>query len=139
MVLLLGSTAAHAEFRVCNQTLNLFNIAVGHEQAGAFRIEGWWAVPANSCVSPIKEDLQELRLKYVYVHALSITGEDLLEGEWDMCIKPEKFVYVKQPGVDWNCWVSGYQMARFAEVNTGNAKSWTVMVQQPQDAQGGQQ
>lgn len=132
--LLFAAQSAHAEFRVCNQTLNLFNIAIGRELAGAFTIEGWWAVPANRCVSPIQEDLQSLRLKYVYVHALSITGEDLLEGDWEMCIKPEKFVYVKRPGNDWNCWVSGYQKAKFAEVNTGNAKSWTVMVQQPAEA-----
>jgi uncharacterized membrane protein len=135
-VVIPASRSAHAEFRVCNQTLNLFNIAVGRELAGAFTIEGWWAVPANSCVTPIKDDLLSARLKYVYVHALSITGEDLLQGEWDMCIKPEKFVYTKRPGEDWSCWVSGYQKAKFAEVNTGNAKSWTVMVQQPADSSG---
>jgi uncharacterized membrane protein len=129
--ILAGSqTPAHAEFRVCNQSLNLINIAVGLPTDGAFKIEGWWTVPANSCITPVKEDLQS---KYIYVHALSVTGEDLLKGEWDMCIKPEKFTYIRKGEEDWDCWAKGYQKAKFAEVNTGlAAKSWTVFVKQPQ-------
>jgi uncharacterized membrane protein len=127
-----GANPAHAEFRVCNQSLNLFNIAVGLPRDGAFRIEGWWTVPANSCITPIKEDLQS---KYVYLHALSVTGEDVLQGEWDMCIKPEKFTYIRQGDEDWDCWAKGYQKARFAEIDTGEkAKSWTVFVQAPKAA-----
>jgi uncharacterized membrane protein len=124
---------AHSEFRVCNQSLNLFNVAVGTDLDGKFTIEGWWTVPANTCLTPLKKELQS---KYVYVHALSVTGEDLLKGEWDMCIKPEKFVYIRQPpDADWNCWASGFQRAKFAEINVGNAKSWTVFIQQPTGGQ----
>jgi uncharacterized membrane protein len=124
-----GGAPAYAEFRVCNQSLNLFNVAVGLPQQGVFKIEGWWTVPVNSCVTPIKEDLQS---QYIYVHALSVTGEDLLKGEWDMCIKPEKFIYVRKGKDDWDCWAKGYQKAKFAEVFTGEAAtSWTVFVQQP--------
>jgi uncharacterized membrane protein len=120
---------AHAEFRVCNQSLNLFNIAVGLPQQGVFKIEGWWTVPANSCVTPIKEDLEA---KYIYLHALSVTGEDLLQGERGMCIKPGKFTYVHAGGDSWDCWAKGYQLAKFAEIDTGDrAKSWTVFVKPP--------
>jgi uncharacterized membrane protein len=121
-------TPAHAEFRVCNQTINLINIAVGLPRDGVFKIEGWWTVPANSCITPVKEDLKS---QYVYIHALAVTGEDLLKGEWDMCIKPEKFTYTRIGDEEWNCWAKGYQKAKFAEVDTGEmAKSWTVFIQQ---------
>jgi uncharacterized membrane protein len=124
------SRPAHAEFKVCNQTLNLLNLAIGAEIDQQFGTEGWWTVPANSCVSPIKEDLLNLRLKYVYVYAMSVTGEDVLRGDWAMCIKPGRFTYKKLPSADWDCWVKGYQQARFVEVDTGNARNWTVFIRE---------
>lgn len=127
---------AHAEFRVCNQTLNLFNVAVGAEIDHVFSTEGWWTLPANSCVSPIKDDLQKLRLQYVYIYAMSITGEDVLHGDFDMCIKSEKFKYKKLP-TGWDCWVKGYQQVKFAEVDTGkNSRNWTVFIQESRDGGG---
>jgi uncharacterized membrane protein len=131
--LCLNGPPAHAQFRVCNQTLNLFNIAVGAEFNGEFRTEGWWTVPANNCASPIKEDLHDLKIRFVYVYAMSMAGEDMLKGDWDMCIKPEKFVYKKPPSGDWDCWVKGYQQVRFVEVDTGNAKAWTVFFREGND------
>lgn len=123
-----GGAPAHAEFRVCNQSLNLVNVAVGLSLNGVFKIEGWWTVPANNCVATIKEDLQS---QYVYVYVLSVTGEEFLKGEFDMCMKPEKFTYIREKGAEWNCWAKGFQSARFAEVDTGErASSWTVFIQQ---------
>jgi uncharacterized membrane protein len=117
---------AHAEFRVCNQTLNLVNIAVGAEFEQVFKTEGWWTVPANSCVSPIKDDLQERKIRFVYVYLMGIEGQDLMKGDWDMCVRPEKFVFTKPPKEPWDCWVKGYQIARFTEIDTANSKNWTV-------------
>lgn len=117
---------AHAEFRVCNQTLNLVNVAVGAQFGQAFRTEGWWTVPANACVSPIKDDLLGLRIRFVYLYPMGIEGQDLMKGDWEMCIRPDKFVFTKQAGESWDCWVKGYQTARFTEIDTGNSKNWTV-------------
>jgi uncharacterized membrane protein len=120
---------AYAEFRVCNQSLNLFNFAVGRPVDGVFKIEGWWTVPANICVTAIKEDLQN---RFIYLHALSVTGEDLLKGDRDMCVKPEKFTYIHDGGKTWDCWAKGYQQVKFAEIDTGErATSWTVFIKPP--------
>lgn len=126
--LLFMATSAHAEFKACNQTLNLYNIAIGYEANHVFQTEGWWTLPANGCVSVIKDDLALLKIRYVYVHALSVLGEDALSGEWDMCIGSHRFQIPKIQGEPWNCWARGYQQAKFKEIDTGNAKDWTIFI-----------
>jgi uncharacterized membrane protein len=113
---------AHAQFRVCNQTLNLFNVAIGRPVEGnLFTTEGWWTLAANSCTSPIKEPLES---SYFYLYGTDIYGEPAIVGSTDMCVDTKQFTIRDQK----DCWVRGYQQARFLEVNTGNARSWTVFI-----------
>src|SRR4051812_16727498 len=66
----LWMSMAAAELKVCNQTLNLYNVAIGTVgEGGSFTTEGWWTLSANDCVSPIKDKLTS---RYVYVFATSI-------------------------------------------------------------------
>jgi len=123
-----GVKSALAEFKVCNQTIGLYNVAIGAEIDGRFHTEGWWALPANSCVIPLKEDLDQLKLRYVYVHVESVTSESAIEGNWDMCVDTKRFKIERIAGEPWNCWVRGFVQAKFLEVDTGNAKSWTIFV-----------
>lgn len=123
-----GGGDAWAAFKVCNQSIALYNIAVGAEINQKFNTEGWWTLPANSCVTPIKEDLTDLKIRYIYLYATTVTGESAFEGEWDMCVDTKRFKIPKIPGESWNCWVRGFQAAKFQEINTGDAKSWTVFV-----------
>jgi uncharacterized membrane protein len=122
------SGEVHAEFKVCNQSVALYNVAIGAEINHKFHTEGWWTLPAKSCVTPLKEDLDALKLKYVYVFATTVTGESAFEGSWEMCVDSRRFRIEKIPGESWNCWVNGFQLAKFTEVNTGEAKSWTVFI-----------
>lgn len=131
--------AARAEFKVCNQTLNLYNVAIavkkpdltiGRDNTGVFYTEGWWTVPANACVQLVKE---ELTSRYVYLYATNIYGDDSLSGGEKLCIGSKKFVIAHPPGVLWNCWVRGYQQAGFKEIDTGSARSWTVFIRETQN------
>jgi uncharacterized membrane protein len=125
---LFSPAPAHAYFRICNQSVAPYNIAIGAEISRKFHTEGWWTLPANSCVTPIKEDLDALKLKYVYVYAMTAAGDGVLDGEWEMCVDTRRFKIEKIPGQPWNCWVRGFQQAKFSEVNTGTAKSWTLFI-----------
>ena len=118
---------AVAEFKVCNQTLNLYNVAIGTEKSGDFQTEGWWTLSANACVSPIKEMLAS---RYVYVFATNIYGDDALTGEASMCISPDKQFVIQGRT---NCWVRGFQEARFKEVDTHTADVWTVFIREGQN------
>jgi uncharacterized membrane protein len=126
-LVLLGGTGAPAgaEFRVCNQTLNLFNLAIGRPIADdLFETEGWWTLAANSCTSLIKQPLQA---SYFYLYGTDIYGEPVIVGSTDMCVDVDKqFIIADQK----DCWVRGYERARFLEVNTANAPSWTVFIRE---------
>ncbi len=118
---------AVAEFKVCNQTLSLYNIAIGIEKERIFQTEGWWTLSANECVSPITEDLSS---RYVYVFATNIYGDDALSGEITMCLDRHKHFEIV--GTD-NCWLRGHEAARFKEVDTHSSNSWTIFIQESRD------
>jgi uncharacterized membrane protein len=115
---------AHAEFRVCNQTLNLYNVAIGRPVGGdLFETEGWWTLAANSCTSPIKEPLT---WSFLYLYGTDIYGEPAIVGTTEMCVADKQFTIPDQK----DCWVRGYRQVRFLEVNTRNADSWTVFIRE---------
>jgi uncharacterized membrane protein len=128
---LFAAPAARAEFKVCNQSVDVYNLAIGAEINQQFDTEGWWVMPANTCVVPIKEDLDQLQLRYVYVYARTVTGESAFQGGWDMCVDTKRFKIDRIAGEPWNCWVRGYEQVKFFEVDTGNTKSWTLYVRPP--------
>jgi len=116
--------SALAQFRVCNQTLNLFNVAIGYPVEGdLFKTEGWWTLAANSCTSPIKE---KLTFSYYYVYGTDIYGEPAITGSTEMCVAARQFTIADRK----DCWVRGFQQVPFLEVNTKNAESWTVFIRE---------
>ena len=121
---------AHAEFRVCNQTLNLYNVAIGYlvedaqvTETEGWWTEGWWTLAANSCTSPIKEPLES---SYFYLYGTDIYGEPAIVGSTDMCVADKQFIITDQK----DCWVQGYRRVGFLEVDTKNAPSWTVFIRE---------
>ena len=124
----LVASPALAEFKICNQTVAVYNVAIGAEKDQKFSTEGWWILPANSCISPIKEDLDVLRVRYIYVYATAVTGESAFIGNSDMCVDTKRFKIEKIPNEPWNCWVRGFEFAKFKEIDTGTAKSWTAFI-----------
>ncbi|WP_348536016.1 DUF1036 domain-containing protein [Labrys sp. LIt4] len=119
---------AEAAFRVCNQSVTLYNVAIGAEIDKKFATEGWWTLPGNTCVTPIKEDLTDLKLRYVYIYATTATGDSAFEGNWDMCVDTKRFKIEKVQDQPWDCWVRGLVQAKFKEVDTGDTGSWTVFI-----------
>jgi uncharacterized membrane protein len=115
---------AYAEFRVCNQTLNLYNIALGRPADNdLFETEGWWTLAANSCTSLIKEPLES---SFFYIYGTDIYGEPAIVGSTDMCVGAKQFIILDRK----DCWVRGYRQVPFLEVNTKNASSWTVFIRE---------
>jgi uncharacterized membrane protein len=125
---LVQDSNAQAAFKVCNQSVTLYNVAIGAQIDDKFRTEGWWTLPASTCVTPIKEDLDVLKLRYVYIYATTATGDSAFEGNWDMCVDTKRFEIEKVQDQPWDCWVRGFVQAKFKEIDTGNASSWTVFI-----------
>lgn len=126
---LLPAPHAWATFTVCNQTLDLVNVAVGQplgdapaeEADWAFQTEGWWTIGANQCVNVIREDLAN---RYIYVYATDVFWQPILSGTTEMCVENRRFVI---RGLE-NCWQRGHQAARFIEVDTQEQVRWTLFL-----------
>ncbi len=116
---------ARAEFTVCNQTLDVVNLAVGQEMrepSEAFwQTEGWWSVGANQCVNVIRDELVN---RYIYVYAIDVFGQPLLSGSTSMCVGTRRFVIRG----DKDCWVRGHKAAPFYEVDTQQMERWTLFL-----------
>jgi len=126
LIALIATTArARAEFTVCNQTLDVINLAVGVDNGEKIQTEGWWTIGANRCVDVIRE---ELNSRYIYVYATDVFGQSVLEGDADMCIRKKKFII---DGTDL-CWFRGFEKVRYLEVDTQDTVRWTLFVRQRQ-------
>lgn len=112
---------ARAEFTVCNQTLDVVNLAVGQEIDTAFQTDGWWTIGANQCVSVIREELTN---RYIYVYATDVFGHAILSGSTDMCIERRRFSI---RGIE-ECWQRGHIAARFYEIDTLEQIRWTFFL-----------
>lgn len=123
-LLLNSQTPVRAEFRVCNNTRSLINLAVGTAAGDDFSTEGWWTVTPGSCATPIPGPLTG---RYVYLFATDIQGADVLKGTVSMCVDRRKFKVV---GID-NCWRRGLQAVTFAEIDTQNSPDWTTFLTEP--------
>jgi uncharacterized membrane protein len=119
--LLLPAAPARAEFTVCNQTLDVVNVALGQEVDGLFQTDGWWTVGANRCVNVIRDELAN---RYIYVYATDVFGNAILGGGTEMCVDRRRFTI---RGIE-DCWQRGHIAARFREVDTFQQARWTMFL-----------
>lgn len=117
----LGTLPAKAEFAVCNQTLDVVNVAIGQQVNAVFQTQGWWTIGSNQCATTIRE---ELKNRYIYVFASDVFGQPILEGTVTMCIGPDKFII---DGTE-SCWQRGHLQASFLEVDTQAVQRWTLFL-----------
>jgi uncharacterized membrane protein len=116
--------AARAQFTVCNQTLDVVNLAIGQEVDQAFQTEGWWTIGANQCADVIREELAN---RFVYVYANDVFGQPVLNGSTEMCVGQMRFVI---RGIE-SCWQRGFRAVRFYEVDTQAVERWTLFLTSP--------
>jgi uncharacterized membrane protein len=117
----LWANPARAEFTVCNQTLDVVNLAVGQEVDQAFQTDGWWTIGANQCVDVIRDELAN---RYIYLYATDVFGNVMLDGSTEMCVDKRRFTI---RGID-RCWQRGHILARFVEVDTLEQLRWTFFL-----------
>jgi len=121
LLVVLSTNRAHAEFTVCNQTLDVVNLAVGQKVDNADQTDGWWTIGANQCVNVIREELAN---RYIYLYATDVFGHAILNGSTEMCVDRRRFSI---RGIE-ECWQRGHIAARFVEVDTLEQVRWTYFL-----------
>nr|WP_321455764.1 DUF1036 domain-containing protein [uncultured Cohaesibacter sp.] len=119
---LLCQSPAQAQFAVCNQSLDVFNIAIGQEVSEEFQTDGWWTVGANKCATVIRNTLTN---RYIYVYATDVKEHPVLTGTSSMCIDRKRFTI--RGATD--CWERGHIAVKFHEVDTKAMERWTLFLQ----------
>jgi uncharacterized membrane protein len=125
LALIVGAPSAGAQFAVCNQTLDVVNVAVGRDVSGGsapvFETEGWWVVGPNRCANVIRDELQA---RYVYIHAQDAFGQPILAGQTQLCVALRRFRVQGEA----QCWARGLVAAPFHEVDTLRNARWTLFL-----------
>ena len=127
--LLAASAPARAELKLCNGTASRIGIALGYQDPNGWSTEGWWNVASQTCETLLKGVLPS---RYVYVHAVDYDRGGEWAGSNAMCTDDKSFTI---RGVQ-DCAKRGLKKSGFFEVDTGDAKEWTIRMTDP-DERGG--
>ena len=120
--------SAWADLKLCNSTASRVGVAIGYQDATGWATEGWWNVASQTCETLLKGPVPS---RFVYVHAVDYDRGGEWGGKNDMCTGDKSFAI---RGV-LECPKRGYKRTGFFEVDTGEAKEWTIRLTDP-DGQG---
>lgn len=116
---------AAADLRVCNNTPSRVGVALGYRDTQSWVSEGWYLLKANSCEILIKDDLIA---RYYYIYAQDYDRGGEWTGRTPMCTRDKEF---QIRGVE-DCLLRGFDRTRFFEIDSGEQKSWTVQLGEPE-------
>jgi uncharacterized membrane protein len=127
--LLAGTANVHpaaADLKLCNMTPSRVGVAVGYKDknSGQWVTEGWWNVLSHSCETLITGELQG---RFYYVHAVDYDRGGAWSGKDKLCVDDKTFTI---NGIG-DCQQRGHQTAGFSEVDTGDAKDYTIRLIDP--------
>lgn len=122
------ATPAHADLRLCNMTGSRVGVAIGYRDQQGWVTEGWWNLDARECETIFAG---ALTARYYYVYAVDYDRGGEWGGRSYMCTREREFTI---RGIQ-DCLVRGYDRNGFFEVDTGQQRSWTIQLTDP-DRQG---
>lgn len=125
-VLLLSAAPAAADLKLCNTTTSRVGVAIGYQDSNGWATEGWWNIAAQTCETLYKGTLSS---RFFYVHAVDYDRGGEWAGQSYMCTQDKSFTI---RGVQ-DCQTRGFKRAGFFEVDTCEAKDWTIRLTDPGD------
>ena len=129
LTLAAASSPARADIKLCNSTSSRIGVSIGYQDAEGWATEGWWTISSQTCETLLKGIVPS---QFIYVHAIDYDRGGEWAGANFMCTDDKSFVI---RGVD-ECSKRGFKRSGFFEVNTGDAKEWTVRLTDPEPGSG---
>ncbi len=118
---------ASADLRMCNMTPSRVGVSLGYQDAQGWVTEGWWNLNARGCETLLKGPLSA---RYYYIYAVDYDRGGEWSGRSFMCTRDREFTI---RGVE-DCFARGFDRSGFFEVDTGEQKSWTIQLMDPNRA-----
>ncbi len=122
-----NSVPAAADLKLCNSTSSRVGVSIGYQDKEGWATEGWWTIASQTCETLLKGPVPS---RFVYVHAIDYDRGGAWAGANTMCTTDKSFAI---RGVQ-DCQKRGYKQSGFFEVDTGEAKEWTVRLTDPEGA-----
>ena len=123
---LISAPHAHADLKLCNSTGSRVGVAIGYQDKEGWATEGWWNIASQTCETLLKGDVPS---RFIYVHAVDYDQGGEWVGKNFMCTNDKSFAI---RGVQ-DCSDRGYKRTGFFEVDTGDAKDWTIRLTDPDE------
>lgn len=120
-----GAAPALADLKLCNSTESRVGVAIGYQDKEGWATEGWWNIASQTCETLLKGDVPS---RFIYVHAVDYDRGGEWVGTNFMCTNDKSFAI---RGVQ-ECGDRGYKRTGFFEVDTGEAKNWTIRLTDPE-------
>ena len=117
---------ARADLKLCNTTGSRIGVAIGYQDTNGWTTEGWSNVASQTCETLFKGTLSS---RYWYVHAVDYDRGGEWTGKSQMCTTDKTFTI---RGVQ-DCARRGYKSNGFFEVDTLEAKDWTIRLTDPSE------
>ena len=119
-----GADSGAGGLRLCNRTASRVGIAIGYKENKRWSTEGWWNVAPDTCETLVAGALVS---RFYYVYAVDYDRGGVWGGKAQMCTRDKMFTI---HGIE-DCVARGYEKTGFFEVDTGEQKSWTVQLTEP--------
>ena len=126
VALALLASPAHADLKLCNTTSSRIGVAIGYQDPSGWTTEGWWNVAPQTCETLYKGSLSS---RFYYIHAIDYDRGGEWAGKSVMCTADKSFTI---RGVQ-DCPRRGYKGTGFFEVDTQEAKDWTIRLTDPSE------
>jgi uncharacterized membrane protein len=129
--LLLGlmPAAALADLKLCNATAGRIGVAIGYQDTKGWATEGWWNIASQTCETLLKGTLSS---RFYYVHAIDYDRGGEWAGTNVMCTDDKTFTIRGSQ----ECQRRGFKRTGFFEVDTNDAKDWTIRLTDPGEGGG---
>ena len=124
-----GAHEARADLKMCNASSSRVGVAIGYQDPKGWSTEGWWNIASQSCETLLKGAVPS---RFIYVYAVDYDRG----GEWAggnfMCTQDKSFAIRDVR----DCQRRGYRRTGFFEVDTGEAKDWTIRLTDQEEVAG---
>ena len=116
--------AGGSGLRLCNRTQSRVGVAIGYKENRQWFTEGWWNIGKDSCETLVSGALVS---RFYYIYAVDYDRGGVWGGKAVMCTRDKEFTIT---GIE-DCVARGFERSGFFEVDTGEQKSWTVQLTEP--------
>jgi len=125
--MLASAMPSRADLKLCNATSSRLGVSLGYQDQNGWATEGWWNISAQSCETLLKGPVPS---RFIYVHAVDYDRGGEWAGTNFMCTQDKSYAI---RGVQ-DCQKRGYRRSGFFEVDTGEARDWTIRLSDPDEA-----